>query len=70
MSAKHHYFDTTYLPSYYGIRIVPSERAGYTPGKFVVQYKSADGMWFDIGDPKSKADAAARARDARKRIRR
>lgn len=44
---------------FYGLRIVPSERAGYVPGKYVVQYKDRNGMWFDIGDPKSKDRADA-----------
>lgn len=50
------------LQPIYGVRLVPSERAGYKPGKYVVQYKDGNGMWFDIGDPKSKpaADAVAR----------
>jgi len=55
-------------PTYYGVRIVASERAGYTPGKYVVQYKDKNGMWFDIGDPKTKAEAQARKRSAAKQV--
>ena len=46
-------------PRFFAVRVVPSARAGYTPGQFVVQYKDANGMWFDIGDPKSKEGANA-----------
>lgn len=53
---------------FYGLRIVPSERAGYTPGKYVVQYKDGNGMWFDIGDPKSKAGAEAALKAEKHRV--
>jgi hypothetical protein len=49
------------------LRIVPSELAGYAPGKYVVQYKSksAGGVWFDVGEPRSKKQAEARLRSLR-----
>ena len=53
---------------FYGLRIVASERAGYTPGKHVVQYKDGNGMWFDIGDPKSKAGAEAALKMEKHRV--
>ena len=35
-------------------RLTPSERAGYGPGSWVVQYyDQAIGQWFDHGDPLS-----------------
>jgi hypothetical protein len=52
------------------LRIVPSERTGYAPGKYVLQYKDKNGMWFDIGDPKSKREAeAARKRESTRIVR-
>ena len=55
---------------FYGLRIVPSERTGYAPGKYVLQYKDRNGMWFDIGNPKSKAEAeAAQKRESKRLIR-
>jgi len=47
------------IAEYAALRIVPSERAGYAPGKWVLQYLSGNGMWFDIGDPKTKREAEA-----------
>lgn len=44
---------------FYGLRIVGSEESGYSPGLYVLQYKDKNGMWFDIGDPKTKARAEA-----------
>lgn len=41
-------------------RVVPSEKAGYAPGLSVLQYFDPDiRVWFDIGDPKSEAEAQA-----------
>lgn len=41
-------------------RMVPSEQAGYGPGKHVVQYYDREKkVWFDVGDPKSKTEAQA-----------
>jgi hypothetical protein len=43
-------------------RVVPSERAGYAPGRWQVQYYAPDiGRWFDHGDPRA-TKALARAR--------
>src|SRR5512143_2487760 len=53
---------------FYGLRVVASEKAGYAPGKHVVQYKDRNGMWFDIGDPKSKAAADAALDAERSRV--
>lgn len=53
---------------FYGLRIVPSERTGYAPGKHVLQYKDANGMWFDIGNPKSKNEAKAALKRESKRL--
>lgn len=45
-------------------RKVPSEQAGYGPGRWVVQYyDSAVGRWFDVGDPLDEADAIARLKE-------
>ena len=52
----------------FGLRIVPSERAGYSPGKHVLQYKDRNGMWFDIGDPKSKESVEAALRMESRRL--
>lgn len=42
-------------------RKVPSEQAGYTPGRFVVQHYDRDAkVWFDVGDPLDEATADAR----------
>lgn len=42
-------------------RIQPSAKAGYTPGKFVVQYYDPSyKVWFDASDPMSQRDAAER----------
>lgn len=57
------------LPETSGVRIVPSEKAGYTPGKFVVQYKGGNGIWFDIGDPKSRKNAEIAFMAEAKRVR-
>ena len=41
-------------------RIRPSEKAGYTPGKFVVQYYDPSyKVWFDASDPKATEEEAA-----------
>lgn len=45
-------------------RIQPSGKAGYSPGKFVVQYYDASyKVWFDASDPMSKEDAEARIKE-------
>lgn len=45
-------------------RKVPSEQAGYAPGRWVVQYYDATiGRWFDVGDPLDEADATARLKE-------
>ena len=53
-------------------RVVPSEQAGYGPGKFVAQYYDDEKqVWFDIGDPKSKEEAQAAAdggKEGRRRV--
>lgn len=47
-------------------RMVPSEKAGYAPGKHVVQYHDpVIGRWFDVGDPLTEDAARARLRDRR-----
>lgn len=47
-------------------RMLPSDQAGYAPGLYVVQYRDDSlGLWFDVGDPLSHADALARLRDLR-----
>lgn len=47
-------------------RKVPSERAYYPPGLWVVQYYDRDmRVWFDVGGPRSEADATARLRELR-----
>jgi hypothetical protein len=47
-------------------RRVPSERAGYGPGQWVVQYKdTVIGRWFDVGDPLSEEDAQRRLDELR-----
>jgi hypothetical protein len=45
-------------------RMQPSEKAGYLPGKFVVQYYEAGyKVWFDASDPLTKEDAQARIKE-------
>jgi hypothetical protein len=47
-------------------RKVPSERAGYGPGLWVVQYYDRDmRVWFDVGDPLTVAEAQARLSELR-----
>lgn len=51
-------------------RMVPSEQAGYGPGRFVVQgYSRGIRTWFDIGDPLSRPDALERLRERRSGVR-
>jgi len=47
-------------------RMVPSEQAGYGPGKFVVQYFDHEvRAWFDVGDPLDRAEASERLKAKR-----
>lgn len=45
-------------------RKVPSDQAGYGPGRWVVQYHDPDvGRWFDVGDPLDEDAATARLKE-------
>lgn len=47
-------------------RRFPSERAGYGPGLWVVQYYDRDmRVWFDVGDPLNSEQASARLAELR-----
>lgn len=47
-------------------RKVPSDKAGYGPGLWVVQYFDREmRAWFDVGDPLTDAEASARLSDLR-----
>ena len=42
-------------------RMVPSEKAGYGPGRWVVQYYARDmRVWFDVGDQLNREQAQER----------
>lgn len=44
-------------------RMVPSDKAGYGPGLFVVQYFDQEArVWFDVGDPLTETEALERLR--------
>lgn len=42
-------------------RAQPSEKVGYGPGLYVVQYYDTEArVWFDMGDPVPEGEARAR----------
>lgn len=46
--------------------MIPSENAGYTPGRWVVQkYDATMKVWFDVGDALPEGDAKVRLRECR-----